>query len=429
MGENGKIDFLLFGYNGVNNTGSEAKLLTTLADLREVVGKNIGRLGRISILTQNIENQRRYVPDTEIELVEISPASLIRIQKITGQPADVFLLSEGSTFIDHFSSIFCWMFCYAARFAKRAGRGVVAYSNDCGHLKPRNQKILRDTINNSVDLVMLRNPDAVSRMKEYGVTRDIKLVADGAYMYPTPSQEFIQGVWKKLALAPNERPVVGICPKEFFWWPVKIKFIGPKEDLYNWPAYHSWTKEGRENSQRYVDQNAAYADWCVDKYGADVALISMEHMDYPPTKRIHEAMKHKDRARIVASDEFDVDGIVAVLSALKLQVTTRYHSTVLSSPFGVPMITVSSDTRCEAVFRELDAMDYYIDYVKHPNRYPEVNNLFDLLVEKTESLVRDEQAWRDKIKESHQVFLKRAQDIRTHFQEWLEKDYLPSSSF
>ncbi len=428
MGEKGNIDFLLFGYNGVNNTGSEAKLLTTIADLREIVGKNLNRLGSITILTQNIENQRRYVPDPEINLIQISPASLVRPWALVRQRSDILLLSEGSTFIDHFSSIFIWMFCYAARFAKRRGSGVVAYANDCGHLLPRNQKILRDTINKSVDLAMLRNPDAIDRMKEYGVTRDIHLVADGAYMYPTPSREYIQGIWKGLNLEPDKRPVVGICPKEFFWWPVKIKFIGPKEDLYNWPAYQSWTKEGRENSQSYVDQNAAYADWCVEKFGADVALISMEHMDYPPTRRIFEAMKHRDNARIVSSDEFTVDGIVAVLSALKFQVTTRYHSTVLASPFGVPMISVSSDTRCEAVFHELDAMDYFIDYVKHPNRYPEVKDLLGLLVEKTESLMKGEDAWRAKAKDAHQVFLNRALSIRTHFQEWLEKEYLPGAN-
>jgi hypothetical protein len=73
-------------------------------------------------------------------------------------------------------------------------------------------------------------------------------------------------------------------------------------------------------------------------------------------------------------------------------------------------------------------MDYYIDYVKHPNRYPEVKDLLGLLIEKTESLMKDEDAWRAKIKAAHQVFLDRALSIRTHFQEWLEKEYLPKAN-
>jgi polysaccharide pyruvyl transferase WcaK-like protein len=425
VAEKRKINFLLFGYNGVNNTGSEAKLLTTIADLKEVVGRDLGRLGKITIMTQSRKNQERYVTDPEVTLLEVGPKTLAWPWPLLRSRSDILVLSEGSTFIDHFSSIFLWMFCGAARVAKRRGQSVVSYANDCGHLLPRNQNFLRNTINNSVDLVMLRNPDAIARMSEYGVKKKLHLVADGAYMFPTPSREYIEGVWRRLNLEPDKRPVIGLCPKEFFWWPIRMKFIGSREDLYSWPAYHTWTKQGRDNSQTYVDQNARYADWCVERFDADIVIISMEHMDYPPSRRIFEAMKHKDRARVVASDEYKVDDIVAVLAPLKFQVTTRYHSTVLASAFGVPMIAVSSDTRLEAVFHELDAMDYFIDYVKHPNRYPEVENLYERLVEMTEALLRDEDAWRQKIKNAHQGFLERALKIRTIFKDWLTEEYLP----
>jgi len=422
MGEGGKVNINLFGYNGVNNTGSEAKLITTIIDVKEMLGE---RLGRIGVLTQSIENQRRYVPDPKIEMAVIKPSTLVNPLALTKLKADILFLSEGSTFIDHFSPIFMWMFCGAAMVAHRRGEGVVSYSNDCGHLTPFDQKILKNTMNKYIDLIMLRNPDAVARAKQYGVTKEIHLVADGAYLYPTPSRQYIDNVWKKLNINPSSRPVIGLCPKEFFWWPIKIKFIGKKEDLYNWPAYHSWTEEGRKNSQKYVEETAKYADWCVEKFGADICLISMEHMDYPPTKRIFDTMKHKDRARLVPSDEFIVDDIVAVLSALKFQVTTRYHSTVLASPFGIPMISVSSDTRCEAVFRELEMMDYFIDYVAHPARFPKVQNHYQLLLEMTEKLVANEDHLKNRILFAHKNFQERAKKIRPLFMNWFEKEYLP----
>jgi len=422
MGAGGKVVVNLFGYNGVNNTGSEAKLTTTIIDLKEMLGD---RLGKIRVLTQNIANQRRYVPDMNIDMIEITPASAIIPWKILQMKADLLLLSEGSTFIDHFSSVFLWMFCGAAMFAHLRGEGVVSYSNDCGHLKPLSQKILKNTLNKYVDLVMLRNPDAVARMKEYGVSKEIHLVADGAYLYPTPSRQYIENVWKKLNINPASRPVIGLCPKEFFWWPIKIKFVGKKEDLYNWPAYHSWTKEGRASSRKYVEETAKYADWCVEKFGADVCLISMEHMDLPPTKAIYDLMKHKDRARLVPSDDYVVDDIVAVLSALKFQATTRYHSTVLASKFGIPMISISSDTRCEAVFRELEMMDYFIDYVKHPEHTPKVENHYQQLVEMTEKLVANEVQLKNRILEADKRLVERAKKIRQIFMNWLEKEYLP----
>jgi len=264
-------------------------------------------------------------------------------------------------------------------------------------------------------------------MKQYGVTKEIHLVADGAYLYPTPPKSYIENVWKKLNINPATRPVIGLCPKEFFWWPVKFKFVGKKEDLYNWPVYHCWTDEGRSNSKKYVEETARYADWCVEKFGADICMISMEHMDYPPTKAAHDLMKHKDRARLVSSDEFIVDDIVAVLSALKFQVTTRYHSTVLASPFGVPMISVSSDTRCEAVFRELDMMDYFIDYVKHPDPFPKIENHYQLLVEMTDKLIANEEHLKNRILIGHKNFQERTKKIRPIFMNWFEKEYLPKA--
>ncbi len=426
MGQEGKFAVNLFGYNGVNNTGSEAKLRTSIIDLKEMFGD---RLGKIRILTQNIKNQRRYVPEPEIDMIEITPSTPFSPSKLMKMKADLLLLSEGSTWIDHFSSLFFWMYCFAAYFAKLRGEGVVAYSNDCGHLQPFNQKLLRYILNNKIDLIMLRNPDAVKRMKEYGVTKPMRLVADGAYIYPTPPREYIDRVWNQLNINPASRPVIGLCPKEFFWWPVKFRFVGKQEDLYNWPAYHSWTEEARASSRKYVEETAAYADWCVEKFGADVVLIAMEHMDLPPTQRIYELMKHKDRARLMPSDQYVVDDVVSVLSALKFQVTTRYHSTVLASPFSVPMISVSSDTRCEAVFRELDLMDYFIDYVKHPDRAPMEKDHYQKLIQMTENLAANEDKLKNRIRESHKQFVERCKMIRTIFMDWVEKEFVPHHEF
>ena len=47
---------------------------------------------------------------------------------------------------------------------------------------------------------MLRNPDAVKRMKEYGVTNEIHCTADGAYEYPTPPEEYINEIIYKILM-------------------------------------------------------------------------------------------------------------------------------------------------------------------------------------------------------------------------------------
>jgi len=420
-----KLSVICFGYNGANNTGSEAKLLTTLADIKELLGN---RLEALAVLTLNAKNQKRYLKDKhpDAEIIEVGPSIAIKnpgfIYRIYRKPFDLLFLSEGSTFIDHFSSLFIWAFLGAADFHKRRGNPVIAYSNDCGHLKPFNQKQLRKVLN-KVDLILLRNPDAAERFKEYGVTRPIHVTADGAYLYPLPTLEYRKNVLKKLELDFEKRPIIGIAPKEFFWWPIKFKPFGPKEDLYIYPFYHSWQKGGKQSSQRYVEQSARHADWCVETFNADIAIISMEHMDFPPSKRIYDAMKHKDRARLVSSDEYVVDDIISVLAALKFLITTRYHACVLSSCSSVPMIAVSSDTRCEAVFRELGTMDLYVDYVKHPNPTPVVTNLDETLIEMTKVLAKREAELKKRIADAHVNFVKRAAQNKVILKKWLEETY------
>ena len=188
--------------------------------------------------------------------------------------------------------------------------------------------------------------------------------------------------------------------------------------------YHTWQKGARECNRKYIEQNARYADWCVENLGAKVALIAMEHMDLPPTKEIYEGMEHKSEAKLISSDEYLVDDMISILSVLKVLVTTRYHAHVLSSHAGVPSIAVSSDTRLEAVFKELNMMEYYIEYVDHKHPVPpKVGDLYPSLVEMTRSLLKREKEIQTKILKGHDEFVRRSELNKTLFTEWFRRTY------
>jgi polysaccharide pyruvyl transferase WcaK-like protein len=125
----------------------------------------------------------------------------------------------------------------------------------------------------------------------------------------------------------------------------------------------------------------------------------------------------------VASDEYIVDDIISLLSVLKGLITTRYHAVVLSSCSAIPMIAVSSDTRCEAVFRELDIMDLYVDYVKHPEPRPHIDNLDERLIEMTRSMISREEELKGRIAAMHPVFVERAQRNVKILSQWLDQHF------
>ena len=55
-----KPRILLVGYNGANNTGSEARLIAILEDIHAVFGRDV----KITIPTFNIRNLKRYVSES-----------------------------------------------------------------------------------------------------------------------------------------------------------------------------------------------------------------------------------------------------------------------------------------------------------------------------------------------------------------------------
>jgi len=438
-----KLRVLLFGWCGVGNTGSEAKLLTTIEDVKKTIGKD--RIEKIGVVSVGPVNERRYVEDPNIEIYSFLPTSeggLTSLYKlIAGERWDLLFLCEGSTYLDRYNDLFLWAFMMAARIQKMRGGKVVGYSNDCGHLKPYNQRAARNTLNNYVDLQMIRNPDARTRMEQYGVKRELHLTADGAYLYPLPPKEYREKLLKELNL--GDKPIISIATKEFFVLPMIPKLYPGKDrvpldwlyrkelgytpmiskEAYVPKIYLEMREEKLRKSKEYKKEMTQYADYIVEKFGANVLLIGMASFEGDDTnaRGIHDSMKNKKDARWIPSHVYNAKAIKTLLCSSKHLITTRYHASVLSSMAGVPMIAISSDTRLEAVFRELDLMDLYLEVKIDPPTIPE--NLYDMLVEKTETLVNREVEIKKKIKEADKNFVKRAEQNSILLKQWFDKEF------
>jgi polysaccharide pyruvyl transferase WcaK-like protein len=408
-----KIKFLFGGYSGENNTGAESRLVTIIRDIKEIFkdGYDI----QLTMGTLSLKNTRRYIKDTDVNIIEMGWIGkfIYNIIRIVFQWHDVLILSEGASFTDNFSPFMLYIWLFSILVAKLCGKKVVAYAVDCGKLKPQNQRLAGKIIN-KIDLIIVRTEDAKNRLREYGVKKEIHITTDPAFQYTPPDEKYIDALLKKLNIE-KTKPIVGIAAKEFFWFPIKAKLWGKKEDFYHWPLYHTWTEEGRKRSKEMKSAFVKFADFCVEKLDANILLIAMERMDYPPTKDIYDMMKYKDRARIISSNEYNLEDISGLLSQLKFLVSTRYHACVLSMVSSIPMIGVSSDVRIEGIFKELQIMDYYIDYL--------TENIYEVLVEKTEKILQQEKEIKEKIKNEYPKFLERALLNRKIFKEWFLKTY------
>jgi len=409
-----KLRVLLMGYNGENNTGAESRLVTIARDVREVFQDQELKLEAV-VLTA--ANARRYLKDPDVKMVEIGkPSQLWKVLQLTFAPYDLFILVEGSTFTDHFSPFLLYMFLLGAWIHSFKPGKSVAYAVDALEMSEFSKKLTRYA-GNKIDLIITRNEDARDRLQALGITRDIIVTTDTAFQYQPPPREQTDRLLERLQLDPG-KPLVGLAFKEFFWWPISPKLWGPPEDLYRfWPLYHTWGPGDKEKSAAMKGVWSSYADWLVEKYDANILWIAMERMDHPPSRDAYQLMRHNDRARLIPSNNYDLDDITGLLSRLKLLISARYHACVLSMVSAIPMLAVSHDTRIESLYKEFDHMKFYIDY--------QSPDLLSLMKQRAEELIQTEDRVRGKIRDAYALHLARCLKNREILKKWFSREFWP----
>ena len=363
---------LLVGYNGANNTGSEARLLAIIEDVRSLLGPHV----EITVPTLNEENLRRYLAEDEhLHIAPIPSIFFFAVDKMVKQH-DLVLLVEGSCYMDTWTSALLWAFLWATKSAHRHGKPCVAYAVDAGELSPMNRWLVKREASKT-DLIITRTKHAMERLQKIGVTASITSTADCAYTFQEDPDD--HHLLEAIFPGPAEG-VVGLAVVDFSLWPVVIRPWGQNKNLYKWPYYFSRSPERMEMRERLIEGWARTADEIIEKYGKKVTLICMEELDQPLAEDIQGKMKNKDKCRVISSGKYNASQMTSVLSDLDLLITSRYHSAVLSLRAGVPQIAVGHDPRLTSLYQDLNLYhDYFICH-DAPHLWEDLTDKIDLLL-------------------------------------------------
>jgi polysaccharide pyruvyl transferase WcaK-like protein len=364
---------LLVGYNGANNTGSEARLVAIIEDLRAVLGPEV----QITVPTLNEENLRRYLDEDEyLHIVPIPSIFFFAIRKLV-QDHDLILLVEGSCYMDTWTSALLWAFLWTTKCAHDFKKPCVAYAVDSGDLSSLNQYLVKREASKT-DLIITRTRSATHRLESIGVNAPIKTTADTAFNFheDQADHDLMKKMWPESA-----RGVVGLAIVDFSLWPVVIRPWGRKKDLYKWPYYFSRSKKRNAARKRLIEGWSRIADQIIIEQNRNIALFCMEELDEPLARDILQKMEHKDRCRIISSREFNASQMTSLLCQLDLLVTSRYHAAVLSLRSGVPQIAVGHDPRLNSIYHDLGLYEDY--FIRHctPNLWKDLEERIHLLLE------------------------------------------------
>ena len=405
-GPNGPPRVLLVGYNGANNTGSEARLLSIIEDVRAVLGPE----ALITVPTLNEKNLRRYLSEgTNLRIAPIPSIYFFALKRLVREH-DLVMLVEGSCYMDTWTTALLWAFLYSTKYAHAYGKASLAYAVDAGKLSPSNAKrVKRDA--SLTDLIITRTNIAAQRLRELGVTAPVEVTADAAFPFEPAEKDrdFLQKDW------PDAKGgIVGLSVVDFHLWPVVVRPLGRRENCYKWPYYYSRSSERCRRSLELAAAWAAEADRIIEKHGKWMALLAMEELDEPLARSILARMKHPEKARIYSSREHHASTMTAVLRGLDLLVTSRYHAGVLSLAAQVPQAALGHDPRLDSFYSELGIRDDCFVESRDPDAWRKI-------AERVDRLMADPEPMRQRLAAGNKAHVARARRNRTLLREFCEK--------
>ncbi|HVO78290.1 MAG TPA: polysaccharide pyruvyl transferase family protein [Methanomassiliicoccales archaeon] len=368
---------LLVGYNGANNTGSEARLLSIIEDVRRVFGPE----AVISVPTLNERNLRRYITESDTLRIEPIPSIFIFSMKRLIRNSDLVMLVEGSCYMDTWASSLLYAFNLTSRYSRQLGKPSIAYAVDSGKLAPKRiARVKRDA--SALDLLITRTRSSADRLKKWGVTAPIAVTDDTAFTFDAGAEEgTLKRIWPDV-----KGGVAGISVVDFSLWPVVLRPFGRRENCYRWPYYFSTSKERCQRSEDFAVHYAGEADRIVERYNKSVALIAMEAVDEKMAKHVVAHMHHRDRAKVFSSNEHDAATMTRVLRSLDLLITSRYHASVLSMAAGVPQMAVGHDLRLHDLYVESGLHDEFFIECESKNLWNDLPRVVDRLASEHDSI-------------------------------------------
>jgi polysaccharide pyruvyl transferase WcaK-like protein len=380
--ENGSGDgsrVLLVGYNGANNTGSEARLLEIIKEVKEVMGDG----AKITVPTLNERNLRRYLKeDRNIRIAPVPSIYFFELRELV-KSHDLIMLVEGSCYMDTWTSALLWAFLGATKYAKSYNKASLAYAVDAGTVSKANASRVRREASKT-GLIITRTEAAAERLRGWGVTAPIEATADTAFTFhldDTP-KEYIRELWPEA-----DRGVVGLSVVNFYLWPVVFRPFGRREMCYQWPYYYSCSRNRIKAAGQLAQLFAKEADRIVDVHDRSVALIAMEALDEPLAVEVKKRMKNPDRARVFSSNELDAAEMAFVLRDLDMLITSRYHASILSLASGVPQIAIGHDLRLWDLYGDLGIRERRFRRNDYPDLWRWVSDSVDELISTPEGEV------------------------------------------
>jgi polysaccharide pyruvyl transferase WcaK-like protein len=331
-----------------------------------LLGNNSGRnLGDAAIMSSILESMAKLIPTAEVFVPSIAPKWIkkhygdkYKVKPIDVMPwtgslrllgiptfiaiakSDVALICDGIIFGKKlFNPAFNYLITliFVVPWAKLVGCKVVCYSCGIGPFPSKISRLFAKWVINGSDLIMMRENDSIQLCKEIGVTNPIIASGDAAFINPVSSRERAFEIAKTLGIDLT-KPTIAINITKYL-----DSWLRPEEKVGNKDQFIEMLSDGLKK--------------VANDTGVQYLVISTQPMD----ENICKTVATKINGKIIDNSTYLSHDIQAVMRECKLLIGMRFHSLVLASAVGTPIIGLVYAPKVKGFLRLLESEDYSLE--------------------------------------------------------------------
>jgi colanic acid/amylovoran biosynthesis protein len=306
------------------------------------------------------------------------PKSLRKVAKLYAE-ADLVIAVGGGYLRGQrdLTSIYNLMLLTHPTFVSAAlGKPTALYAQSFGPFYHKfEERLMRYVCDHNVSTIITREQISKDLLEKIGVTFPIVKSVDVGFLFTAPKPVDL----RKMLKAKPKQLIVGITVR-------------------------AWMQP--EKQAKYEQAIASLADHLVTTYDAKVVFIPQvtaafhNDDDREVGKRVRKLIKHKNGVEVLTKN-YDHHEIKALYSDLDYIVGTRFHSIIFSLTAYVPALAIEYEHKTSGIMKDLGLNDWWV-------RIEDVSA--ELLIKKTDDLLKHGDAYRKKLHKVLPDYIKQASD-------------------
>lgn len=334
-----------------------------------LLGNNSGRnLGDAAILSSILNSFQSELPNAEFLVPSINPSFIdenygeyfnvegVDVRPLTGSirllgiptvkalaKSDIAMICDGIIFGRKLFSVhnFLITLIFLVPFARYFKCKIVAYCCGIGPFPSRLSEHMARWLLNSCDMIIMRESESKRVAEALGVTKPIEIRGDVAFLNPISPKAEGEKILAAVGIDAT-RPIIGVNVTPYI-----DSWLRKSERLADPESFLDTVAQGLEFAYRRIGDQPQYV------------IFSCSPMDEEYSRMLGRMID----APVVTNSDYLSHDIQSVMRECQLFVGMRFHSLILSSSVGVPIVGMVYAPKVRDYFSFLDCTDVALELI------------------------------------------------------------------